>query len=131
MTPAFRYSRSRDAWVLRLVGRKVGPDITGANRQSIDYLLENIFDPSAVIPKEYAATTLNLKNGRVVTGIVREETGAALTVPTDAYRAGDFRGALTGRQLGTDPLGRPIFENTIYDPRSTSTAPNGSIVSRT
>ncbi len=38
------------------------------------------------------------------------------TVPTDAYRAGDFTGALTGRNLGTDGLGRPILENTIYDP---------------
>jgi hypothetical protein len=25
MTPAFRYSRSRDAWVLRVVGSKTGP----------------------------------------------------------------------------------------------------------
>jgi hypothetical protein len=39
-----------------------------------------------------------------------------LTVPTLAYRNGDFREALTGRNLGTDGLGRPIMENTIYDP---------------
>src|SRR5262249_14868040 len=38
---------------LYAVGGKVGPEITGANRGSIDYLLENILDPSAVIPKEY------------------------------------------------------------------------------
>jgi hypothetical protein len=43
------------------------------------------------------------------------------TVPTAAYRAGNFQSALTGRNLGTDPLGRPILENTIYDPNSTST----------
>jgi putative heme-binding domain-containing protein len=63
-------------------GSKVGPDITGANRGSLDYLLENILDPSAVIPKEYAATTLTLKSGRVVTGIVRDEAAAAFTVLT-------------------------------------------------
>jgi len=40
------------------------------------------------------------------------------TVPTAAYRTGDFSGALTGRNLGTDGLGRPILENTIYDPNS-------------
>jgi hypothetical protein len=39
-----------------------------------------------------------------------------LTVPTLAYRNGDFRQALTNRTLGTDPLGRSILENTIYDP---------------
>ncbi len=64
------------------VGGKVGPDITGSNRANLDYLLENILDPSAVIPKEYAASILHLKNGRVVTGIVRGETPAALTVLT-------------------------------------------------
>ena len=40
------------------IGGKVGPDITGSNRPNLDYLLENILDPSAVIPKEYAATLL-------------------------------------------------------------------------
>jgi putative membrane-bound dehydrogenase-like protein len=64
------------------IGGKVGPDITGSNRSSLDYLLENILDPSAVIPKEYAVTVINLKDGRVVTGIVREQTQAALTVVT-------------------------------------------------
>jgi putative heme-binding domain-containing protein len=64
------------------VGGKVGPDITGSNRPNLDYLLENILDPSAVIPKEYAATLITLKNGRSITGIVREETAAALTVIT-------------------------------------------------
>jgi hypothetical protein len=39
-----------------------------------------------------------------------------LTVPTVNYRNGIFTTAQTGRNLGTDPLGRPILENTIYDP---------------
>jgi putative membrane-bound dehydrogenase-like protein len=64
------------------VGGKVGPDITGSNRANLDYLLENIFDPSAVIPKEYAVSILTLQSGRVITGIVREETAVALTVVT-------------------------------------------------
>jgi len=63
-------------------GGKVGPDITGSNRANLDYLLENILDPSAVIPNEYKATVLTLKSGRVVTGIVRAETASALTVAT-------------------------------------------------
>ena len=64
------------------VGGKVGPEITGANRSDLGYLLENVFDPSAVIPKEYAATRLALADGRVVTGIVKEENAATLTVAT-------------------------------------------------
>jgi putative heme-binding domain-containing protein len=64
------------------VGGKVGPDITGSNRSNLDYLLENILDPSAVIPNEYKATVLALKSGRLVTGIVRSRTPAALNVVT-------------------------------------------------
>jgi len=37
----------------------------------LDYLLENILDPSAVIPNEYKATTIDLKSGRVLLGLVR------------------------------------------------------------
>ncbi len=57
------------------------------------------------------------------------ETKAGLlgTMPTDRMRAGDFGEALTGRQLGVDPLGRPIMENAIYDPR-TQRVVNGQIV---
>jgi hypothetical protein len=41
-----------------------------------------------------------------------------ITVPTDAMRGGDFSGILDGRNLGTDPTGAAIFENTIYDPNT-------------
>jgi putative membrane-bound dehydrogenase-like protein len=64
------------------VGGKVGPDLTGSNRANLDYLLENIIDPSAVIPKEYAATLVEMKDGRVITGILRGDTPAALTLVT-------------------------------------------------
>src|SRR5665213_1503676 len=50
-----------------------------------------------------------------------------ITVPTAAMRAGDFSQILTGRTLGTDPMGRPILENTIYDPSSQTTY-NGQII---
>ncbi len=48
-------------------------------------------------------------------------------MPTEAYRRGDFSAALTGRQLGTDALGRPIMENAIYDPRTTRTVNVGAL----
>lgn len=64
------------------VGGKIGPDITGSNRANLDYLLENIIDPSAVIPKEYAAHVLNLNSGRVVTGIVKNESANTVQVQT-------------------------------------------------
>ena len=42
-------------------------------------------------------------------------------VPIAAYRTGDFSQAITAvnsRNLGTDPLGRPIIQNAIYDPNT-------------
>ncbi len=55
----------------------------------------------------------------------------AFSIPTPAYRIGDFSAAITGagnKVLGTDPLGRPIIANTIYDPTTAHIAPNGQIV---
>lgn len=49
------------------------------------------------------------------------------TVPTDAYRNGDFSAALINRTLATDGLGRPVIENAIYDPRTNRTGPDGRI----
>lgn len=63
-------------------GGKVGPDITGSNRANLDYLLENVYDPSAVIPKEYAATFVITKDGRSLTGIVKERNAKTMTLVT-------------------------------------------------
>ncbi len=64
------------------VGGKISPDLTGSNRANLDYILENVLDPSAVIPKEYAVTIFEMDNGRKITGIVKEETKDAVTVQT-------------------------------------------------
>ena len=59
------------------------------------------------------------------------------TVPTLAYRNGDFSSAIPKgvpgtpggpRIIGTDPLGRQMIEGMIYDPATTFTAPNGALV---
>ncbi len=56
-----------------------------------------------------------------------EAAGSQATLPTDAYRRGDFSAALTGRSLGKDSLGRDILENMIYDPLSSRTV-NGQVL---
>jgi hypothetical protein len=47
---------------------------------------------------------------------VRGQTGLK-TVPNAALKAGDFSSNL-GNQIGTDALGRAVFANEIFDPRS-------------
>jgi putative heme-binding domain-containing protein len=63
-------------------GGHVGPDITGANRPDLDYLLENILFPNAVVPNEYRATTIETKDDRTITGILKEQNTAALVIQT-------------------------------------------------
>ncbi len=63
-------------------GQKVGPDITGSNRANLDYILENMLDPSAIVGKDYRATVIETKDGRVVSGLITKETDSAVTLRT-------------------------------------------------
>jgi len=47
--------------------------------------------------------------------------GFGNTTPIDAFKQGDFSALLTGRQIGTDALGRPILDGQIFDPSTTRT----------
>lgn len=64
-------------------GLTIGPDLTGANRSNLDYLLMNIIDPSSVVPKQFTTSVIALHNGRVITGVVVGETEKTITVQTD------------------------------------------------
>jgi putative heme-binding domain-containing protein len=55
-------------------GQDVGPDITSNGRASYDQLLSNVFDPSLVIGASYQARTVRTIDGRVVTGLVVEDS---------------------------------------------------------
>lgn len=63
-------------------GGDIGPALTGAQRSNIDYILENVLDPSAVVPREYQVVSLDMKNERRINGIVRAETAKSLTIQT-------------------------------------------------
>lgn len=62
------------------IGGKVGPDITGSNRGDLDYLLQNILDPNAVIPNDYRASTIEMKDDRVITGIIKQQDEKTVSV---------------------------------------------------
>lgn len=61
-------------------GGKLGPDLTGSGRADLGYLLENIVDPSAVVPAEYRMTILKLKDGRSLTGVIASSTERTVTL---------------------------------------------------
>jgi putative membrane-bound dehydrogenase-like protein len=67
-------------------GNKIGPDLTGSNRSELYYVLENMIDPSAVIGNDYRLTNIVTDSGRLISGIIVEETGRAVTVQTATER---------------------------------------------
>lgn len=63
-------------------GGAIGPELTGAQRFNLDYLLENLIDPSALVAKDFQMQVIETEAGRVVTGLVVDESAASLTVQT-------------------------------------------------
>ena len=65
-------------------GGEIGPDITGSNRNNLDYLLTNMLDPNAEIPNDYRTTILHTKDNRVLVGVIRRSEGQSVTIATPA-----------------------------------------------
>jgi putative membrane-bound dehydrogenase-like protein len=61
-------------------GTDLGPDLTHANRGDRDYLLVSIVDPSAVVRREYLAYVLHTTDGRVLTGLIADQTALGVTI---------------------------------------------------
>jgi putative heme-binding domain-containing protein len=79
-------------------GAAIGPELTGSDRHNIDYLLGNIMDPSAVVPADYRVTVLKLKDGRVMSGVIPEQTDRTLTLQTAAERSTIERSAILSQE---------------------------------
>ncbi|MGE0756114.1 MAG: PVC-type heme-binding CxxCH protein [Pirellulaceae bacterium] len=67
-------------------GGKIGPDLTGAQRSNLQYLLENIIDPSATVTENFRMAIVLVADGRVLNGILAEQTDKTVTVVTPTER---------------------------------------------
>jgi hypothetical protein len=72
---------------------------------------------------DYQGTRLNSTGGAVQ----NLGTSGFFSIPTPDMVGGNFSRLLTGNQVGTDALGRPIMEGAIYDPLTQRTV-NGQLV---
>lgn len=63
-------------------GQTVGPELTGSQRGNLDYLLENVVDPNAVVPFDYKMAQFYMKDGRQLSGLIKGETAQTVTVRT-------------------------------------------------
>lgn len=63
-------------------GRAVGPELTGSQRRNVEYVLQNLVDPNAIIGRDYQVTIVLTVEGRVLNGVVAEETDNVLVLRT-------------------------------------------------
>jgi putative heme-binding domain-containing protein len=61
-------------------GGKLGPDLSGSWSNGVDYFIENIVDPNAVIGPDFQLNLITLKDGTVLSGMISDETDTALEV---------------------------------------------------
>jgi putative membrane-bound dehydrogenase-like protein len=60
----------------------LGPKLTGAGARGVEYLVENVLAPNAVIGRDYQARIIVTSDGRVITGLVEKESESAITIRT-------------------------------------------------
>ncbi len=63
-------------------GGKVGPELTGANRANLDYILLNSVYPSLDVPHAYRTVSVLTVDGRIVNGVLAEEDGTKIVLRT-------------------------------------------------
>ena len=68
-------------------GQEVGPDITRNGRNDFEQLLSNVFDPSLVIGQAYRATTVATADGRVLTGLLAEDSPRRIVLKIQGGKA--------------------------------------------
>ncbi|MEE3370814.1 MAG: PVC-type heme-binding CxxCH protein [Planctomycetota bacterium] len=63
-------------------GRSVGPELTGANRRNLGYLLSNVIDPSAAVAADFQLAVVVTRDGRVVSGAISRRSALGVTIET-------------------------------------------------
>jgi putative heme-binding domain-containing protein len=101
-------------------GKSAGPDLTGGNRRNLDYLLENLFDPSGLVAADFRMTVFQLADGQTVNGVVVEQTDKTVTIHTQQERVtfpqNDIvRTKRSALSLMPDGLLTPLSEEQVRD----------------
>ncbi|NBV86405.1 MAG: dehydrogenase, partial [Verrucomicrobia bacterium] len=60
-------------------GGKIGPELTGYERDNLDFMIPAIVDPSLGIREEYTTFNVTTKDGQVLVGFILENTPQAVT----------------------------------------------------
>jgi len=60
----------------------LAPKLAGSGSKGIEYLVDNVIDPNAVIGRDFQARIIVTMEGRVITGLIEKETESSITVRT-------------------------------------------------
>ena len=86
------------------IGGKVGPDITGSNRNNLEYLLQNVVDPNALIGKDYQATQVRTEDDQIIVGILEREDDTAIALKTTGGSIVIPKNEIESRQLSDNSM---------------------------
>ncbi|MFQ3169378.1 MAG: putative heme-binding domain-containing protein, partial [Limisphaerales bacterium] len=96
-------------------GTAIGPDLTGSWRNGLDYFLESIIDPNAVVGEAFQLNIVTRKNNAVVTGTVLNETADTLTIRTLTETLNVLRADIKSRQVLEQSMMPPGLLNTLTE----------------
>jgi putative heme-binding domain-containing protein len=85
-------------------GGRLGPDLSGTWRNGLDYFLENIIDPNAVVGADYQLNLVTQKDGTVTAGMIEKETDTNLVIHTMTDTVTIPKTEITGRQITPNSL---------------------------
>jgi len=89
---------------LRNDGNPIGPELTGAGKNGVRYFLESIIDPNAVVGADYQMTTVETRNGDVISGLVTGESSGAVTIRTVTDQSVIAKGDIVQRRKSEKSL---------------------------
>lgn len=97
-------------------GSRIGPELTGSQRSSLDYLLENILDPSAVVGKDYRMSIVTTTDGRVLNGLVVSKDDKSLVLQTQTDKLILARNQIEEvRETTLSPMPDGLLQNLTSD----------------
>ena len=65
-------------------GDRTGLDLTGSGRNNIDFLLQNVEDPSAVVNADFRMRIVVLNDGRTLNGVVVSQSDRTITLKSQS-----------------------------------------------
>ncbi len=63
-------------------GGRIGPELTGSQRTNPEYLLTKLLAPNAVVARYYLMTVVTTRDGRTISGLVKEENEQVVVLQT-------------------------------------------------